>query len=254
MRALWVRAHELHPDVRVRARTAKALQAATVVLLAFMGFLVVTQIRSGRHFREQPEVRTRNLYALATMLRQEREARRQLEEEVAALQQRVREFEQTAASGRTALEALRQQVEEYRMALGLVPVEGPGVAVRVAEPRTPPRQGPVTVQYQDLVAVANELWAAGAEALAVNGQRVVATSGFSQVGGTILVNLRRLQPPYVLEAIGDPATLEGALNIRGGVVEGLRGLGLDVRVERRERVRLPAFRGRFKFDYARPVP
>jgi len=253
VRALWVRAAHPRPDLGVHAPSARALRAATVVLLAFMGFLVVTQVRSGRHFREQPEVRTRNLYALAAMLRQEREARRQLEEELAALQQKVREFEQTAASGRTTLEALRQQVEEYRLALGLVPVEGPGVAVRVAEPRSA-RRGPVTVQFQDLVAVANELWAAGAEAVAVNGERVVATSGFSQVGGTILVNLRRLEPPYVVEAIGDPATLEGALNIRGGVVEGLRGLGLEVRVERRERVRLPAFRGRFRFEHARPVP
>jgi uncharacterized protein YlxW (UPF0749 family) len=230
------------------------LQAAAVVLLALMGFLVVTQVRATRHFREQPEVRTRNLYALAAMLRQEREARRQLEEQLAALQAQVREFEQAAATGRTALEALRRQVEEYRVALGLVPVEGPGVVVRVAEGPARPGQGAAVVQYQDLVAVANELWAAGAEAVGVNGQRVVATSGFSQVGGTILVNLRRLQPPFVVEAIGDPATLEGALNIRGGVVEGLRGLGLDVRVERRDRIRLPAFQGGFKFEHARPVP
>lgn len=231
-----------------------ALQAAAVVLLALMGFLVVIQVRATRHFREQPEVRTRNLYALAAMLRQEREARRQLEEQLAALHARVREFEQAAATGRTALESLRRQVEEYRLALGLVPVEGPGVVVRLAEGPARPGQGASVVQYQDLVAVANELWAAGAEAVGVNGQRVVATSGFSQVGGTILVNLRRLQPPFVLEAIGDPATLEGALNIRGGVVEGLRGLGLDVRVERRERIRLPAFQGAFRFEHARPAP
>ncbi|MER3455430.1 MAG: hypothetical protein C4304_00735 [candidate division GAL15 bacterium] len=236
-----------------RDRAAAALKAATVVLLAFMGFLLVSQARAGRYFREQPEVRTRNLYALATMLRQEREARRQLEEELATLQERVREYEQAAATGRTALEVLRRQLEEYRVALGLVPVEGPGVVVQVAEPRRSVR-GPVAVQYQDLVALANELWAAGAEAVAVNGQRVVANSGFSQVGGTILVNLRRLSAPFVLEAIGDPGTLEGALNIRGGVVEGLKGLGLDVRVQRRDRIRLPALRGGFKFEHARPVP
>lgn len=237
-----------------RARSIAALQAAAVVLLALMGFLLVTQVRATRHLREQPEVRTRNLYALATMLRQEREARRQLEVQLEELQRRVREFEQAAASGRTALEALRRQVEEYRLALGLVPVEGPGVVVHVAEPQPRPAQGSAAVQYQDLVAVANELWAAGAEAVAVNGQRVVATSGFSQVGGTILVNLRRLSPPFVVEAIGEPATLEGALNIRGGVVEGLRGLGLDIRVERRNRIRLPAFQGGFQFEHARPAP
>ncbi len=247
------------PDAAVHthrraARTPAVLQGATVVVLALMGFLAVTQVRASRHIREQPEVHTRNLYALGAMLRQEREVRRQLEAQLARLQGQLREFEQAAASGRTAAEALRAQVEELRLALGLVAVEGPGVAVRLAEPRTQPPQGPVVVQYQDLVAVANELWAAGAEAVAVNGQRVVATSGFSQVGGTVLVNLRRLQPPYVVEAVGDPDTLEGALNIRGGVVEGLRGLGLEVRVERRDRVRLPAYQGTLRFEHARPVP
>lgn len=235
-------------------RVVAMLRWAAVALLALLGFLMVTQVRASRYIREQPEVRTRNLYALATMLRQEREARRQLEEQVLALQEQVRELEQAASGGRTAAEALRAQVEELRVVLGLVPVEGPGVAVQVAEMPRLPTQGPVAVQYQDLVVLANELWAAGAEAVAVNGQRLVATSGFSQVGGTILVNLRRLSPPYLLEAVGDPDTLEGALNIRGGVVEALRGLGLNVRVERRDRVRLPAFRGKLKFEHARPVP
>ncbi len=235
-------------------RSRTALNAAAVVLLAVMGFLVVTQVRASRYLRDQPEVRTRNLYALATMLRQEREVRRQLEEQLGALQDRLRTFEEAAASGRTTLEALREQAEQYRLVLGLVPVEGPGVVVRVNEPRAQGRRGPVTVQYQDLVAIANELWAAGAEAVAVNGQRVVATSGFSQVGGTILVNLRRLTPPYTVEAIGPPQTLEGALNIRGGLVESLRGLGLDIRVERQARLRLPAYAGRLRFEYARPLP
>jgi uncharacterized protein YlxW (UPF0749 family) len=242
------------PTLQARSRPVAVLQGLAVGMLAILGFLMVTQVRASRHLREQPEVRTRNLYALATMLRQEREARRQLEEQLAVLQERVREYEQAAATGRTAAEALRVQVEQLRVVLGLVPVEGPGVVVRLAEPRGKPAQGPAIVQYQDLVAVVNELWAAGAEAVAVNGQRLVATSGFSQVGGTILVNLRRLSPPYVLEAVGDPATLEGALNIRGGVVEALRGLGLEIRVERRERVRLPAFQGSLRFEHARPVP
>lgn len=235
-------------------RSGAALSAAAVFLLAAMGFLVVTQVRASRHFRDQPEVRTRNLYALATMLRQEREVRRQLEEQLGALQERLRTFEEAAATGRTALEALREQVEQYRLALGLVSVEGPGVVVRVSEPRAQGAQAPLTVHYQDLVVIANELWAAGAEAIAVNGQRVVATSGFSQVGGTILVNLRRINPPYTVEAIGPPQTLEGALNIRGGLVEGLRGLGLDIRVERQPRLRLPAYTGRLRFEYARPLP
>jgi uncharacterized protein YlxW (UPF0749 family) len=56
-----------------------------------------------------------------------------------------------------------------------------------------------------------------------------------------------------MQAIGDPATLEGALNIRGGLVEGLRGLGLEIRIERRDHVTVPPYRGSIQFEYAKPV-
>jgi uncharacterized protein YlxW (UPF0749 family) len=220
-----------------------------------MGFLVVSQVRSGRHFQDQPEVRTRNLYALATMLRQERQVRRTLEEDAASLTARLRDYERAATEGRTIAEELRRETDRYRLALGLRPVEGQGVAVFVAEPRRQQNPtAPVVVQYQDLVGIVNELWAAGAEAVTVNGQRVTAMTGLGQVGGTILVNLQRVSPPYAILAIGDPPTLSGALAIRGGYVEGLRGLGLDVRIERRDAVSLPAIKALPRFDHLRPAP
>ncbi|MDR5682999.1 MAG: DUF881 domain-containing protein [Armatimonadota bacterium] len=248
------RAESVVPRAVPGRAQAIALQVLAVAVLTAMGFLLVSQVRAGRQLQQEPEVRTRNLYALAVMLRQEREARRRMEQQIAGLQVRVREYEQAAAEGRTVTESLQRQVEQFRVALGLQALEGPGVVVRVSEPRLQPAgTGPIVVQYQDLVGIANELWAAGAEAVSVNGQRIFATSGFSQVGGTIIVNLQRLSPPYVMLAIGDPATLEGALNIRGGLVEGLRGLGLEIRIERRERVTVPPYRGSIQFEYAKPV-
>jgi uncharacterized protein YlxW (UPF0749 family) len=109
------------------------------------------------------------------------------------------------------------------------------------------------VTYQDIVAVVNELWAAGAETIAVNGQRVTATTGLSQVGGTVVVNLQRLNGPFDIAAIGDPATLEGALNIRGGLVEGLRALGLTVTIARRDPITVSPFKGSINFEFARPA-
>lgn len=233
---------------------AVALQAAAVVVLMVMGFLLVSQARAGRELQEEPEVRTRNLYALAVMLRQERDVRKRLEQQLAGLQVKAREYEQAAAEGRTVTESLQRELDRFRLAMGLRALQGPGVVVRVSAPRLQPAQtGPVVVHYHDLVGIANELWAAGAEAVAINDQRIFATTGVAQVGGTIIVNLQRLSPPYVMQAIGDPATLEGALNIRGGLVEGLRGLGLEIRIERRDHVTVPPYRGSFQFEYAKPV-
>lgn len=68
------------------------------------------------------------------------------------------------------------------------------------------------------------------------------------------MNLQRLSQPFVIAAIGDPATLESALNIRGGMVEGLRALGLRITIKRQERLVVPASKTSITFEYAQPTP
>lgn len=227
--------------------------AAALSLMA-LGFLFVGQVRASRLLRAQPEVPTRNVYALATLLRQEREARSALERKVGELQKRQAEYERAAAEGRTLAAAMSKELESLRVLAGLKAMRGHGVIVRLEDAKIQPRGSqPVVVTYQDLVSVANELWAAGAEAIAVNGQRVTAMTGFSQVGGTAVVNLQRLTGPFAIVALGDPATLEGALNIRGGLIDGLRALGLKITISRQADLTVPAYRGVLKFEHARPA-
>ncbi|MCL6554471.1 MAG: DUF881 domain-containing protein [Firmicutes bacterium] len=230
------------------------LQLVAAVVLLGLGFLFVVQVRAGRLLRAQPEVPTRNVYALATLLRQERDARADLERKVEELQRRQAEYERATAEGRTLASAMGKELESLRVAVGLKAMRGPGVVVTLADAKAQPAGStPVVVTYQDLVSVINELWAAGAEAVAVNGQRVTATTGFGQVGGTIVVNLQRLTGPFTIAAIGDPATLEGALNIRGGLIDGLRAIGLLIAINRQTDLTVPAYRGVMKFEHARPV-
>jgi uncharacterized protein YlxW (UPF0749 family) len=230
------------------------LQVVAAVVLLGLGFLFVVQVRAGRLLRAQPEVPTRNVYALATLLRQEREARQELERRVGDLQRRQAEIERAAIEGRTLTAAMSRELESLRVAVGLKAMRGPGVTVALEDARAQPKGStPVVVTYQDIVSVVNELWAAGAEAIAVNGQRVTATTGFGQVGGTVVIDLQRLTGPFTITALGDPATLEGALNIRGGLVDGLRALGLHISISRQADLNVPAYRGVLKFEHARPA-
>ncbi len=231
-------------------------QALLAALLMGLGFLLVVQLRAGRALSGQEEVPTRNVYALATMLRQERDARRDLEAQVAQLSSRLGEFETAAAQRKNTAEALTHELESLRVAAGLVPLAGPGIAVSVDDGTARSSiagQAPPVVQYMDLVSIVNELYAAGAEAVAVSGTRVTATTGLSQVGGTIIADQRRLSPPYMVTAIGDPQTLEGALRIRGGIVEGLRALGLRIAITRRGRLTIPAAHTLPTLRLARPA-
>jgi uncharacterized protein YlxW (UPF0749 family) len=238
---------------RARRRITGLQVLSTIVLLA-LGFAVVVQLRAARTLSAQPGVPTRNIYALATLLHQEREVRVAYEAQVRELQRELEQTRRATAEGRTLTAALSKELTSLRVLAGLRAMRGPGVVVLLQDAKTHPTgSNPVVVTYQDLVSVINELWAAGSEAVAVNDQRVTATTGFSQVGGTVKVNLQGITAPFTIVALGDPVTLEGALNIRGGLIEGLRALGLSITISRRAELTVPAFRGVVRFDKATPL-
>lgn len=228
-------------------------QVVIAVFLALVGFLVVAHLRSREPLREASALPTWRLQELAVLVRQQEAARQLLETEVEALHRQVREYETALIEGRGLSEAMARDTGQFRLVLGLVPVEGPGVRVVLIEgASTQAGILPPDVQAQDLSGLANELWSAGAEAMAVNGIRVMATTGIRQVDARVVVSGTPLSPPYRIEAIGDPAAMRAALSIRGGFVEGLRAVGLKVEVQSVNRLRLPARPDAGHFRHARP--
>jgi uncharacterized protein YlxW (UPF0749 family) len=108
------------------------------------------------------------------------------------------------------------------------------------------------VHYDHLLFLVNELWVAGAEAVAVNGERVVAQTGFTCAGSMILAGTKKLAPPYVIHAIGNPATLRAALTMPGGYVEAqIEPYGLGITITEKEDLFIPAYRENLTFDHAR---
>jgi uncharacterized protein YlxW (UPF0749 family) len=210
-------------------------------------------VRSRQPLRQAVQLPTWRLQELAVLIRRQEEARRLLEAELDDLRRRARNYQAALVEGRELTQAMQEEIARYRLVLGLVPVEGPGIRVVLAS-GSPGRPGPVpaVVEAQDLSTLANELWSAGAEALAINGVRVLAWSAIRQADREIWVDGVRITAPYWIEAIGDPAALQAALAVRGGFVEGLRAVGLRVAVQSHARVRLPARAGLEPFRYARP--
>jgi uncharacterized protein YlxW (UPF0749 family) len=186
------------------------------------------------------------------LVRQQEDALEALQAEIADLRGKMSEYETAAAQGRSSAETLAREVESYRMVLGLTPVEGPGVVVRLSERALPGTATAPPVQAGDLSGLVNELWSNGAEAIAVSGVRILATTGFRQEDDAVFAGIFRLEMPYEIRAIGDPQVMQAALNLRGGFVEGLRSVGLLVEIEESTRIRLPAFQGPLRFRYGRP--
>ena len=100
----------------------------------------------------------------------------------------------------------------------------------------------------------NELRAAGAEAIAINDQRVTGTSEIRCVGPTVLVNETRLAAPFVIKAIGNPQTLESSLKLRGGVLENFKFWGIKAELTKSDKVKVPPAVPRQSYEYAKVVP
>lgn len=150
--------------------------------------------------------------------------------------------------------ALSRQLGRLEIVTGAAAVAGPGMVVRLADARraegadSDPRAGDGSddgrVTDRDLQTVVNEVWAAGAEAIAVNGQRLTSLSAIRAAGDAVLVDFRPLVPPYVVAAVGPPAMRASFVSGFGGsYLQVLRDYGIDYAVEDRARLRLPASGG-----------
>lgn len=151
--------------------------------------------------------------------------------------------------------ALSRRIAAEELALGTVAVIGPGLRVTLADAGSS-TGGRNRVLDRDLQDVVNALWGAGAEAVAVNGQRLTAQSAIRQAGDAVLVDFRPLVSPYVVTAVGSPVDLETSFGASRAAAR-MRGnaqlYGLQFSYARTSRMALPAAAD-VTLRYARPAP
>ena len=120
------------------------------------------------------------------------------------------------AEGQNASTLFNQQLKEAKMNAGLIEVAGPGLRITLDDSKRSAVGGEdqmlFVIHEQYIREIFNALWNGGAEALAVNGQRVMTNTEVYCSGSYIQINGTRQMPPYVIDAIGDTNTLSGALN------------------------------------------
>lgn len=167
----------------------------------------------------------------------------------------------SSSDGRVAtLTALADQIATSAAA---TPLTGPGLTVSLTDAQLGPGELPdgftpddVVVHQQDVQAVVNALWSAGAEGMMIQDQRVISTSAVRCVGNTLILQGRVYSPPYTITAIGDIEQMQSALN-SDPTIEIYRqyvdAVGLGYEVEQHRSVELPAYSGSVDLQYARAV-
>jgi uncharacterized protein YlxW (UPF0749 family) len=188
-----------------------------------------------------------------------------LQQSNAKLQEQI-EVERAQRLQQQAQGGLAQQVSRLGIATGALAVVGPGLVLQVndaesvsdtsgvSDPRDDAQADDGRVLDQDLQLLVNGLWSAGAEAVAVNGQRLSALSAIRSAGLAILVDYRPLSPPYRISAIGDPDTLRARFsNGAGGRdLQYLKdNFGIRASITSSKRLSLPASSG---LDVRHAVP
>jgi uncharacterized protein YlxW (UPF0749 family) len=243
-------------DVPLRKKnffTSWQLSVATVSLV--LGFLFSIQFKSQAEHRASASIPNRRIEDLANLLKESEEKRNSQEKTLVELRTELDKLKKD-----TNLNVVKKKEPESRgkmVLTGLTPLIGPGIVVTLNDSKNAMEQGenPANgiVHNEDLLKVANELNAAGAEAISINGNRLIATSEISCAGPTILINKNRVTPPFEIAAIGNPDQMIAALEMRGGILETIRFFGLESNIVKKEEVSVPAYTGSLDFKYSKPA-
>ena len=220
-------------------------QAVVAVLLAVLGFAVVVQVRDTKANDTYAGLRESELVQVLDGLTGTAERARR---EVDRLESRRDELRDENQARSAALDEAEQRVRTLNIIAGLVPVSGPGLRVTITESTT-------QVSVGSLLDTVQELRTAGAEAMEFNDSiRLGADSSFEDAVGGVELDDQLLEPPYVLDVIGDPHILRTALTFSSGPVQTLETLdGATVRIEDLESVEITSVREPSRPEYAEPA-
>ena len=239
-----------------RVRSIPSWQLTLGVALLGLGFLIAAQLAS-----EAPRVRYTTqertpLIETATELQAQQE---ELKAKILDLRGRIGQIETAGQGSAAVVGSLNDRLLDARIAAGLIPLTGTGIVLQLEDSLRPVAEGTSQADYlvtaMDIRTAVAEIWLAGAEAVAVNGERVTPTTATIDIGSSVLVNSAYLAPPYQISAIGPPDLfdrLNASIAFRTFVRTRAQAFGIQIGFDEPSEVDLPAYAGAITLRYARP--
>lgn len=227
-----------------------------VVVLLCGGLFVVSAENS-----EGTDLRPGRYNDLATLVEREADRVEAVRDQVAELTAEVEALSQQIED--TQLQRYQREIRDLRDPAGLEPRTGPGVTIVLSDApdelirTTDNDPNLMVVHQQDIQAVVNALWKGGAQAVTIEGQRVITTTGIKCEGNAVQLQGVPYPEPYVIQAVGDPGDLLMAVEsddylelYREQAEDPDIAVGWDLSVE--DRVEAPAYDGLLDLTYAEP--
>ncbi|WP_129710976.1 DUF881 domain-containing protein [Haloactinopolyspora alba] len=247
-----------YEDVAARRRAAGE-DPASVGQLRFSPALILGTVALGLlltmaalQVRATADVVSAERQSLIERIHAEDDNVSRLQETVASLESEISGLEASLLENSAAGRQLRDEVRQLQARAGSMAVTGPGVVVTVDNAENPESYedpNDALVQDIDLQQAVNGLWAAGAEAVSINGQRITALTAIRRVDNVMKINYRPTQAPYEITAIGDSRSLPSEFGDGTGA-SWLRYFSLPFDVQSAESLTVPA--GSTSLIYAKP--
>jgi uncharacterized protein YlxW (UPF0749 family) len=237
-----------------RLRAIPSWQITLGAALLVLGFLIAAQLAAeGPRIRYTTQERTA-LVETAVTLQDQQDA---LQQKILELRAQLATLEADEPGSEAVVQELNESLDHARLVGGLVQLTGPGLVFKIedAEGATLNATDQL-VTARDIRTLVQELWLAGAEAIAINGERVTTATAVLDVGSAILVNSAYLAPPYQISAIG-PSDLYERVSASASFVEFVRNrvepYGLRLSFAENGELTVPAYAGTIRSQYAQPA-
>ena len=229
------------------------------ILAIVIGLIISVLINTtqGMEAEQGGLVPVSQIRAQETELTKLRNENSQLTQELIALEELLMQLQEDKAEEDDSLQKILADQEKYKLAAGVVEVKGPGVIITLEDPATDEEIGgnysELIYRYDLILELVNRLREAGAEAVSINGHRIVNTTEISLAGDNVNINGTPTSPPYTVKAIGKPDTLESAITIRFGILEQMGSFGIRTDLIKQDELVIPRYSGIITFRYAKPV-
>lgn len=231
-------------------------QLALGLVCVVLGFAITIQLRSVQKNNGAGTISSLRGAEIQNMYMKEKEKNEALYLDYERIKSDLDQYKEAIADTNATTSLLKEQLDNAEILAGMKEVEGPGVVVKMNDGTKTPLPGEPESLYwlhdSDILLVINELKDAGAEAISINGERLTSISEVRCVGSVLSINNVRTGAPFIINAIGDPKTLESALLFKGGVVADIAAY-CEVDVKTSDKIVVPAYKGAINFKYAVPT-
>lgn len=214
-----------------------SIMALILVCVMFMQFKVVNET-------DIAQIETMREDELEEAVAEWKEKYEEVYEKIVDTTSKINEYDEKMESNAETKELVTKELTEAKIKFGLTDVIGDGIIVTLKDADN------IEYDAEDLLVLINELRDAGAEAISINGERIINTSDIVYISATMIkVNSKNISSPYIIKAIGDEIYLKSALTIKNGYYDVKVKNGYDINIEEKKNIKINKYSKNVNLKY-----